>query len=164
VSPEARAVVRRVGLIVAVGVGTGAVTQFGQSVLPDGWSQAANAISPWLLVAFLLGSVMPDARWAVVAGVGALAFALVGYYGMTQLRYGIGGGTSSLIFWGLGAIVGGPVFGTVGRWWRGPTHRRRAMAMGLLAAAAIADGLYNGVVLGYTGPGVGFIVAGLWRP
>ena len=38
----------------------GLATQIGQSVLPDGVSQAANSISPWLLAAFLLGS--RDAR------------------------------------------------------------------------------------------------------
>ena len=79
---------------------------------------------------------MPDTRWAVAAGAGALLLALVGYYGMVQLRFGYGGGTGSWIFWGLGALVGGPVFGVAGHWWRGPVHRRRAIAIGLLGAVA----------------------------
>ena len=107
----------------------------------------ANAITPWLLVAFLLGSAMPDTRWAVAAGAGALLLALVGYYGMVQLRYGYGGGTGSWIFWGLGALVGGPVFGVAGHWWRGPVHRRRAIAIGLLGAVAVAEGAYNVLVV-----------------
>jgi hypothetical protein len=44
---------------------TGAVTQLGQSALPGGWSQAANAISPWLLAAFLVGAAMPGRRSAM---------------------------------------------------------------------------------------------------
>jgi len=104
----------RVGLIAAVGLLAGVATQLGQSLLPDGVSQAANSISPWLLVAFVLGSRMPDRRWAVLAGFGALAFALLGYYGMVQLRFGYGGSTGALVLWGIGALVGGPVLGVAG--------------------------------------------------
>jgi hypothetical protein len=154
----------RVALIVAAGLATGVLTQIGQGALPDDWSQLANAITPWLLVAFLLGSVMPDTRWAIAAGVGALLLALIGYYGMVQLRYGYGGGTGSWIFWGLGAVVGGPVFGVAGHWWRGPVHRRRAIAIGLLGAVAIAEGAYNLLVVDHATVGVAFVVAGLLVP
>ena len=155
---------RRAALIVAAGLATGIVTQIGQGALPGEWSQLANAITPWLLVAFLLGSVMPDERWAVAAGVAALLLALVGYYGMVQLRFGYGGSTSSWILWGAGAIVGGPVYGLAGRWWRGPSHRRRTVAIGLLAAVAIAEGAYNVLVVDHVTVGVAFIVAGLVVP
>jgi hypothetical protein len=154
----------RVALIVAVGLATGVLTQVGQGSLPGEWSQLANAITPWLLVAFLLGSVMPDTRWAVAAGAAALLLALVGYYGMVQLRFGYGGGTGSWIFWGLGAVVGGPVFGVAGYWWRGPIHRRRAIAISLLGAVAIAEGAYNLLVVDHATVGVAFIVAGLLVP
>ncbi len=156
---------RRVGLIVVVGLATGALTQVGQGILPDGWSQAANAISPWLLVAFLLGSTMPDERWAAAAGVGALLLAVVGYYAMVELRYGYGGGTGSWLFWGAGAAIGGPVFGIAGRWWRtSPSHRRRAAAIGLLAAVFIAEGLYLVLILPAPVVGAGFAVVGAAVP
>jgi hypothetical protein len=159
------AIGRRVGLIVVVGLATGALTQLGQGLLPEGWSQAANAISPWLLVAFLLGSTMPDDRWAAAAGIGALLFALVGYYTMTELRYGIGAGTGSLLFWGAAAVVGGPVFGIAGRWWRtSPSHRRRAMAIGLLAAVVVAEGLYLILILPEAVVGAGFVAVGAVVP
>src|SRR4029077_5874433 len=100
----------RGGLIAAVGLLAGVATQLGQSLLPDGVSQAANSISPWLLVAFLLGSRMPDRRWAALAGFGALALALLGYYGMVQLRFGYGGSTGALELWGHGAVLGRAAF------------------------------------------------------
>jgi hypothetical protein len=146
------------------GLATGVLTQVGQSVLPDGWSQAANAMSPWLLVAFLVGSRMPDRRWAAGAGIATLVLALIGYYAMTELRYGIGAGTSSLIFWGLGAVVGGPVFGIAGLTWRIGRARQQAMAIGLVAAAAIVEGVYHAVVLAEPSVAAGFIVAGLLVP
>ena len=158
-SPGTRALI-----VVVVGLGLGVVTQILQSVLPTGWSQAANAISPWLLVAFFIGSAMPDRGSAVVAGLATLVLALVGYYATTQLRYGIGGGTSALIFWGLGAAVGGPVFGLAGHTWRTGEHRYRALALGLLAAVFIAEAGYHLLVLSEPGVAVGFAVAGLLVP
>jgi len=156
---------RRVGLIVVVGLGTGVLSQFAQDLLPGEWSQLGNAISPWLLVAFLLASVMPDARWAIAAGVIALALAVVGFYATTTLRFGIGGGTSSLIFWGTGALVGGTVFGLTGFEWRtSPDHRRRALAIGLLAAVWIGEGLYHWRSLGEAAVGSAFVLAGALVP
>ena len=157
-------VVRRIGLIVGVGLATGALTQVGQSVLPDGWSQAANAISPWLLVAFLVGAVMPDRRWAVAGGILVLLLALVGYYAMIQLRYGYGGGTGSWVFWGLGAVVGGPVFGLAGRSWRVGSQGQRVVAIGLLCAVAVTEGIYHRIVLDEPEVAAGFVIAGLLVP
>ncbi len=77
----------RWALILVTGLATGAVTQIGQSVLPDGWSQAANAISPWLIVAFLAGSSMSGRSSAMTARAAILVLALIGYYATTQIRY-----------------------------------------------------------------------------
>lgn len=155
---------RLVLVVAVVGLATGALTQIGQSVLPAGWSQAANAISPWLLVAFLVGAAMPDRRSAVAAGAGALLLALVGYYGLVQIRFGYGGGTGSWILWGLGAVIGGPVFGAAGWSWRCGPLRHRQAALGLLAGAFVAEGGYLVALLGYLGEGVGFAIAGLLMP
>lgn len=155
---------RRVGAVVVVGLATGVLTQLGQGALPQGLGQVANAISPWLLVAFLVGSRMPDGRWAAVAGIATLLLALVGYYGMVQLRFGYGGSTQTLVVWSTAAVVGGPVFGTSGRWWRVGDARQRAIAIGLLGAAAIAEGVYLLTILPEPAVGAGFIVAGVLAP
>jgi hypothetical protein len=160
----ARSPVGAAAIVLLAGFATGAATQVLQSVLPTGWSQAANAISPWLLVAFLVGSIMPGRASAIAAGIGTLVFALVGYYTMTTIRYEIGGGTSSLIFWGLGAVVGGPVFGLAGFTWRTGKHRHRAIALGLLAAAFLAEAGYHLIVLQEPLVAAGFAIAGLLVP
>ena len=158
------AATRLVALILVAGIATGVLTQLGQSVLPAGWSQAANAISPWGLVGFLVGSAMPGWRTAALAGAATLVLALVGYYAMTTLRFGIGGSTASLVFWGLGAVVGGPVFGAAGWWWRHGSHRSRASAIGLLTAAFIAEAGYHAIVLAEPPVALGFVIAGLLVP
>jgi len=155
----------RVVVAVAVGLLTGALTQLGQGALPDGWSQAANSIAVWLLVAFFIGASMPSIRWAAVAGAIALIAALVGYYGLVELRYGYGGSTGSWLLWGTGALVGGPVFGVAGRTWRAdPDHRHRAAAIGLLAAVFIAEGVYLVTILPEPLVGMGFVVVGAGIP
>jgi Family of unknown function (DUF6518) len=153
-----------VALIVVAGLVSGVLTQIGQSILPPGFGQAANAISPWLLVAFALGSLMPSWRWAAVAGVGSMLVALVGYYGMVELRFGYGGGTGSIVFWGVGALAGGTVFGIAGHWWRDDRPWHRAIGIGLLAAVTIAEGVYLIGVLTEPIVGVMFIAAGVSIP
>lgn len=155
--------VRLVGRIVVVGLATGILTQLGQSLLPDGASQVANAIAPWLMVAFLTAATMPDARWAVLAGIGTMLLALIGYYLMIELRFGYGGGTGSLVLWASGALAGGGVFGLAGGWraagdWRGPA------AIGLLAAVWIAEAGYRILILDETVLGAVFIFVGVLVP
>jgi hypothetical protein len=153
-------------LVVAlVGLATGVLTQLGQGLLPDGWSQIANSISPWLLVAFFVGAALPTVRWAAVAGVAVLLLAVVGYYAMIQLRYGYGGGTGSWVLWGLAALVGGPVFGVAGRWWLAPRSSwRRAAAIGLVGAVFVAEGAYLVLILPEPAVGIGFALVGLVMP
>jgi hypothetical protein len=155
---------RRAALVVVVGLGTGALTQIGQSVLPDGWSSAANAISPWLLVTFLVGSTMVDLPSAAVAGIGTLFLAVVGYDAMILARYGYGPALGPTVFWGLAALAGGPVFGVAGRSWRIGPHPQRAFALGLLVALGVAEGLYNALVLAAPTTGAVFALVGLAMP
>jgi hypothetical protein len=154
----------RFALVVGAGLATGVLTQFGQSVLPDGWSQAANSISPWLLVAFLVGAAMPGMRWAAVAGIVTLVLALAGYDAMILIRYGYGPGVGPTILWGAAALAGGPVFGGAGGAWRTGPHLWRAIALGLLAAVGVGEGVYCAVVLSSPAVGVGFAIAGLLLP
>jgi len=157
--------VRLVIVAVFIGLGVGALTQIGQSVLPDGFSQLANSISPWVTVAFVMGALLaPTARWAALAGFLTLVFALVGYYALVWVRFGYTGGGSSLILWSLGAIAGGLVLGPAGWSWRNTRDWRRIAAIALLAAVYVAEGLYLVIILPNAAVGVAFAVVGLLIP
>jgi hypothetical protein len=172
VSPIIRAVHRApilslrhaLALVLIVGLATGVLTQFGQSTLPDDWSPIANAISPWLGVAFLVGAAMPDRHSAAIAGATVLVLALVGYYTMTEIRFGIGASTGSVVRWGLGAAIGGPAFGIAGDAWRRSSTTSAAIGVGLLAAAFVAEGAYQAAVVAHQPVGVTFVVVGLGVP
>lgn len=155
---------RLAGVVAILGLGTGVLTQMGQGSLPEPWSPVANAISPWLAVAFLVGALMPTRKGAASAAAVTLLLALAGYYAMTEIRYGIGGGAGSLLRWGLGAVVGGPVFGVAGHAWRRGQPGHRAIALGLLAAVWLAEGIYQAVVVDHQAAGLGFVVIGLLVP
>jgi hypothetical protein len=162
-----RPLARHLAFAAFVGLGTGALTQVGQGVLPDGWRVVANSITPWLAVAFLVGSRAPSRALApaAVGGVVTLLGALVGYYGLVALRYGYGPSLSgAVLLWLVAAVVGGPVFGVAGAWWRGPHAWRRAVGPALLGAAAIAEGVYLSGIETVASATPGFIVVGLALP
>ena len=156
--------IRQVGLVVGAGLATGVLTQVGQAWLPTDWSQATNAISPWLLVAFVVGSTMPDMLRAALAGAVTLLLALVGYNAMLLVQLGYASSASATLFWGLGAVVGGPVFGVAGRASRSGTGRQRAAALGLLVAVFVLEGVYQAFVVSYPIAGTGFVIVGLLLP
>jgi hypothetical protein len=149
---------------VVVGLVLGVVTQLLQGILPGALNWIANALSGWLVVAFLAGSRYATPRLAAVLGVVLLVAALAGYYGAIQVRFGYGAGSSILVFWGIGALAGGLVFGAAGWWWRHGRERVRALATGLLAALLVCEGVYFLAILPDPTVGAGAIVAGLLVP
>lgn len=155
---------RAIAFVVIAGLAMGVATQLGQGVLPDGWHSLANSISPWLAGAFLVGSAMPSWRWAAASGPPTLLLALLGYYLTVQLRFGHAGGTPAVVFWSIGALVGGPVFGVAGHGWRHGDRRQHLVAIGLMGAVVVAEGVYLLSILPDTAVGRVAIAIGLVLP
>lgn len=51
--------------------------------------------------------------------------------------------TGALLVWAATAVVGGPVFGAAGAWWRTGVAPRPAVAAALLGAVFLAEGLWT---------------------
>ena len=159
------AIVRTVGIALVAGLGAGGVTQLLQGMLPAAIGRIANAATPWLAVAFGVGTTA--SRWwlAAITGAVTLLAALVGYYGLVQLRFGYGAELrGAVLLWLIAAVVGGPVFGVAGRWWRGDGPWLRATGPALLGASAIAEGVYLAGIPTVASAGPLFVVAGLSIP
>jgi hypothetical protein len=153
------------GVALVVGLATGAVTQILQGVLPEAIGSLANSVTPWLAVAFVVGSMTRRAWLAAAAGALTLLAALVGYYWLVQVRFGYGlelRGT--VVVWLVAAVVGGPVFGLAGSWWRGDRPWRRAVAAALLGAAAISEGGYLSRIETVAAIAPAYVVVGLALP
>jgi hypothetical protein len=154
------------GLVSALvtGLVLGVATQIGQSVLPEGFGQVANSISPWLTVAFLVGATVNRPRTAALAGFLTLAMALVGYYALVYIRFGYTGGSTSLTLWTIGAIAGGLVFGPAGWYWRRGSLTAHSVAVGLLGAAFVCEGVYLVRILPNPVVGAAYIAVGVGMP
>lgn len=157
---------RTLAVAALVGLVLGVLTQLGQSLLPAPLRPIANSISPWLAVAFAVGSRAPRPVIAALSGFVALALALIGYYSMVWIRFGYGPSNSSLVVWGIAAIAGGLVFGPGGWLWRKGSGWLSAVPVGLLAAAFIADGvyIYNVVQPDEKAAAVLYVIAGALTP
>lgn len=135
---------------VAAGLGVGALTSFGQTVLGGTWfAGLTNAVSPWLVASFLVGSLARRGWVAALAGLLACAGEVAGYYLTADLR-GFGVGAAAVATWVVSGVVGGPVFGWAGRLWRTAEGRWRGLGPALLAGCWLAEAAvtYAGV-LGY---------------
>jgi hypothetical protein len=146
------------------GLALGAVTQVMQGLLPEQLGWLANSLSAWLVAAFVLGAVVPAARVAAVASAVMLLAALTGYYLAIQVRYGSGVEGALSPFWLLGAVVGGPVFGSVGWWWRKGSPKQQHWSAGLLGALLVAEGVYFLLVVTDPVVGLGAIAVGILVP
>jgi Family of unknown function (DUF6518) len=126
---------------VAVGLMVGGLTSIGQAHLPGVLNAFVNSASVWLVAPLLTGRTMRTARGAAGAGLAVAMAQLVGYYAVAHLR-GYSGGSSIVVFWGVCALVGGPLFGAGGCLWR--TGRPGVSGLGstLLPAAFLAEGLW----------------------
>jgi hypothetical protein len=133
---------QRTALVVLAGLALGVLTLLGQGILPGSWNHFANSGAMWLLCAFLVGSLMPNYRWASAAGVVVLVGALIGY-SLAAWAFGFAYPVFYVIFWGVVSVVGGPVFGSAGHAWRSGIFRARVLGLSLLGAVFAAEGWYT---------------------
>jgi hypothetical protein len=128
-------------LTLIAGLATGALTSFGQSHLNGTLGPFVNSVSAWLIVPFLLGTLMRTPRGAAAAGLTAALLQLVGYYVTARLR-GYPAGGSIIVFWTACAVLGGPLFGLAAHLgWRGG-RRWRGIGLAALAAVFLAEGVW----------------------
>lgn len=141
---------------VVLGLGWGAATSYLQTVLPDPVAGLANAVSPWLVVPFVVGARSRTRGLAVAAGLLACVLQVAGYYATSHLR-GFGVSTGTVVEWAAVGVVGGPVFGLAGHLWRTASGRLRGLGAALLVAVWAVEAVVGyGIRLGYVDDAVVF--------
>jgi hypothetical protein len=128
--------------VVMFGLAMGALTAVLQAHLNHPWSSLVNAASPWVAPAVAVGHMWRRVSFAALAGTAVCLLELLGY-SATDTARGYATSHSELVFWGLAALVGGPVFGAAGwamKW--GPT-RLRGLGASALPAAFIAEAVVS---------------------
>ena len=149
------------GAAVLIGVAWGAATSGLQSVLPWPFAGLANAVGPWVAPAFLVGAWSRRPWAAVLAGVLVCSGEVAGYYATSAVR-GFGVNPATVLMWAVTGVVGGPVLGVAGWWWRyARSLRVAALGAALLGGVFLAEGVVTyGVYLRYWGEAVVFCVLG----
>ncbi len=153
---------RNIAWFVGIGLAFGALTVLGQATLPGSWNHFANSGAVWLLAPFIIGVLMPSVIWAVVGGFISLVMALIGYTAVITVL-GLSYPLSTIAFWGAIALVGGPIFGLAGQWWRyAASSWHKAISAALLGGVFIAEGWYMLVYIQDTLAGwVSIIIGGI---
>ncbi len=144
-----------VGLVIAT------ATSFAQAWLNGSWQALANSASPFLLGAFVAGAIQVRRAVAITAGLGSCVLEVVAYYIVTSAR-GFAVSTSEILFWGVCAMVGGPVFGWAGWAWRRAPLPLRAVGAAFLPATFVAEAIGTYLLrLHYGADAVLFAVIGI---
>jgi hypothetical protein len=126
---------------IAVGLGVGALTAFGQGWLSDATSSLSNSAGPWSLAAFLVARYNRRLLPAVVAAMLTLACCELGYALATEIRGGTNS-TSTVVFWLTAAVLAGPPIGVAGAW---STERgvRRGVGFAVIGGVLLGEGVYG---------------------
>jgi hypothetical protein len=125
------------------GVTVGVLTSLAQGgVLPPAIASLANSAGAWTAAAFLLALPNRRPRLGIILGPIALGAMLAGYDLATVAR-GFAVSSSTIVFWGLAAVVVGPVLGVGAAWARGPEPRRVALGVAPLAGILIGEAIYG---------------------
>lgn len=129
-------------LVAAAGVTGGVLTAYAQGWLPSEVGSLANSSGTWMLVAFGLALLARTPALGALSGALALATLLAGYV----LGAGLRGDPSSaalMLFWGIAAVVVGPVVGLAAVWVRRGSPTQAALGTGAAAGVLVGEGVYG---------------------
>ncbi len=133
-----------VPIATAIGAGLllGALTSFAQGWLPDGLRSVSNSAGSWCLVAFVLAA--RTSRRLVAALVGSLTLlALLGGYVLASAARGFASSDALLLFWGLAAVLVGPVLGLAAHEVRRGSPTRAALGVATMSGVLVGEGAYG---------------------
>ena len=107
----------------------------------------ANAIGAWLGVAFILGASARTIPTGALRGLVGLLSAVAAYYlliGLLGAGFRAIGASHAATIWGAVALIAGPILGLAGSTWRHGRGWPRAIAVAILAASLVAEGVAFG--------------------
>ena len=159
---------RRVAWVLTIlvgGVAIGVLTVLGQKWLDGGWLAIVNSGAVWLVPAFAVGARSRSDLTAAAAGTAILVVAVLAYYGSVPILVpGASSSSRSVAIWVATSLVGGPMYGIAGHWWRTSRSWRAWAGIGLLAGAFLAEGLARLRARHYDAAGLTMVAIGMAVP
>lgn len=139
---------RWLGIAAALGIGLGALSVVGDFTTDDGpaimLNALANAMGPWVAVAFVAGVAAGRPVAGIAAGVIALAVAVVTYYLGAVVFWGdrVPDLRVAILVWLAAGLAAGSILGGAGGTWAGADRRWRPLAAALLSGGLLAEAAY----------------------
>jgi hypothetical protein len=157
---------RDAAVVAAAGVGLGALSVGSDYFLHNPWALIGNVAGTWFAVAFAVGAFVgtESVRRGALGGLVALVIATLAYYVGTSLAWDIVEVDRLIpgaLVWGAIALLAGPIAGAAGAVWRRRIFRGRAdwwlaaVAVGMLSAVLMAEGLYLGFLFSGSDTAIG---------
>lgn len=131
-----------VALVGLTGLLLGVLTAYGQEWLPARVGSLANSTGSWCLIAFLLAFLASRRRVAIVCGALALITLLAGYVLGASVR-GDPSSRGLLVFWGLAAVLVGPLLGLGANWVKSGRPTLAALGTGAISGLLVGEGVYG---------------------
>ena len=129
-------------LVVVAALGLGALTDLGQSWLPQSTASLANSGGSWAAVAFVLALLATGTGRAMLWGLLGLAGLVGGYYATGILR-DVAESPGSIRFWMLAAVIAGPLLGLAASWVRRGSPVAAALGAGAAAGLLGGESVYG---------------------
>jgi hypothetical protein len=98
-----------------------------------------NSAAIWLLLPFGAGALAARPVRGAIAGGVALLTTVLAFFAVLQLLFPQSHFGTFGLFWPGAAVIGGPVFGAAGSWWRTGPPAAAGLTSAVLGAAFIAE-------------------------
>ena len=152
VRPGARPLASRAafgfGTGIGLGIALGALAWLSdQLAYPYSALIPANMIGAWLGLGFILGASAKTVPTGALRGLIGLLSAVGAYYlliSVSEAGFRLIGAPHAATTWGAVGLIAGPIFGAAGGAWRHWQGMGRALAVAVLAASLIAEGVVFG--------------------
>ena len=152
VQPRSRPLASRVafgfGTGIALGVALGSLAWLSDQLeYPYSALIPANMIGAWVGLGFILGASAKTVPTGALRGLVGLLSAVGAYYlliSLSEAGFRLIGAPHAATTWGAVGVIAGPIFGAAGGAWRHWQGTGRALAVAVLAASLIAEGIVFG--------------------
>ena len=152
VQPRSRPLASRAafgfGTGIALGVALGSLAWLSDQLeYPYSALIPANMIGAWLGLGFILGASAKTVPTGALRGLIGLLSGVGAYYlliSLSEAGFRLIGAPHAATTWGAVGLIAGPIFGAAGGAWRHWQGTGRALAVAVLAASLIAEGIVFG--------------------
>jgi hypothetical protein len=129
-------------VVCVAGFALGVLTVFAQEWLPHEMGSLANSSGSWALVAFSFALLASNRGTAALFGFLALITLLLGYVIGGEFR-DIASSSGLIAFWGLAAVIVGPILGSCAYWTKSGRGYLAAIGFGVMSGVLIGEGAYG---------------------